>query len=194
MKLVFKSPLTKKSLSYMNLRTGLNSSGVVASLCYLGEDMPGEASGGARYRFGPFELNTGEESLARNGVRVKVQDLPYRLLVMLLERPGEIVTREEVRQRLWPENTFVEFDNSLGVAIRKVRDALNDDAETPRYIETIPRRGYRFRAPVTVQGSVEETAAEAPRQTPTEAGKNSGFASTSQIPPIARTVNPPLPL
>lgn len=69
---------------------------------------------------------------------------------MLLERPGEIVTRDEVRQCLWPENTFVEFDNSLGVAIRKVRDALNDDAEAPRYVETIPRRGYRFVAPVTV--------------------------------------------
>ena len=116
-------------------------------------------SGRPLYRFGPFELNTGEESLARNGIRVKVQDLPYRLLVMLMERPGEIVTREEVRQRLWPENTFVEFDNSLGVAIRKVRDALNDDAEAPRYVETIPRRGYRFVAPVTVLGS--ETPIEA---------------------------------
>lgn len=115
--------------------------------------MPGLGPKGTRYRFGPFELNAGEESLARNGTRVKVQDLPYRLLVMLLERPGEIVTREEVRQRLWPENTFVEFDNSLGVAIRKVRDSLNDDAEAPRYVETIPRRGYRFVAPVTVLGS-----------------------------------------
>ena len=112
--------------------------------------MAGLVPKGTRYRFGPFELNTGEESLARNGTRVKVQDLPYRLLVMLLERPGEIVTREEVRQRLWPDNTFVEFDNSLGVAIRKVRDALNDDAEAPRYVETVVRRGYRFVAPVTV--------------------------------------------
>ena len=86
---------------------------------------------------------------------MKVQDLPYRLLVMLLERPGEIVTREEVRQRLWPQNTFVEFDNSLGVAIRKVRDALNDDADTPRYVETLPRRGYRFVAPVTALGTVQ---------------------------------------
>jgi DNA-binding winged helix-turn-helix (wHTH) protein/tetratricopeptide (TPR) repeat protein len=115
--------------------------------------MAGAYPNGHRYRFGPFELNPVEESLARNGTRVKIQDLPYRLLVMLLERPGETVTREEVRQRLWPENTFVEFDNSLGVAIRKVRDALNDDAEAPRYVETVPRRGYRFVAPVTVSGS-----------------------------------------
>jgi DNA-binding winged helix-turn-helix (wHTH) protein/tetratricopeptide (TPR) repeat protein len=112
--------------------------------------MPGTAPKGIRYRFGPFELNTTEEALSRSGIRVKVQDLPYRLLIMLLERPGEIVTREEVRKRLWPEDTFVEFDNSLGVAIRKVRDALNDDAEAPRYVETIPRRGYRFVAPVKV--------------------------------------------
>jgi DNA-binding winged helix-turn-helix (wHTH) protein/tetratricopeptide (TPR) repeat protein len=115
--------------------------------------MPGLGPKGIRYRFGPFELDTDEESLARNGIRVKVQDLPYRLLAMLVERPGEIITREEVRQRLWPENTFVEFDNSLGVAIRKVRDSLNDDAEAPRYVETVPRRGYRFVAPVTVVGS-----------------------------------------
>src|SRR3984957_16418932 len=124
--------------------------------------MPGLAPNGPRYLFGPFELSTGEESLARNGARVKVQDLPYRLLVMLLERRGEIVTREEVRQRLWPENTFVEFDNSLGVAIRKVRDALNDDAEAPRYVETVPRRGYRFVAPVTILEPVRPPELPAP--------------------------------
>jgi DNA-binding winged helix-turn-helix (wHTH) protein/tetratricopeptide (TPR) repeat protein len=126
--------------------------------------MPGVVPNGPRYRFGPFELNTGEESLARSGTRVKVQDLPYRLLVMLLERPGEIVTREEVRQRLWPENTFVEFDNSLGVAVRKVRDALNDDAEEPRYVETLPRRGYRFVAPVTVLGADPPIRANLPSE------------------------------
>ena len=71
------------------------------------------AKNGGRYRFGPFELDPTAGRLARNGATVKLQDLPYRLLVMLVERPGEIVTREEVRQRLWPENTFVEFDNSL---------------------------------------------------------------------------------
>jgi DNA-binding winged helix-turn-helix (wHTH) protein/tetratricopeptide (TPR) repeat protein len=140
-------------------------------------------SGNARYRFGPFELNTGEDSLARNGTRVKVQDLPYRLLVMLLERPGEIVTREEVRQRLWPENTFVEFDNSLGVAIRKVRDALNDDAETPRYVETLPRRGYRFVAPVTVLGSETSIGAKPMSETPTTAP----MVATSNATPSGQT-------
>src|SRR5271154_2801102 len=115
--------------------------------------MTGVPANATHYRFGPFELNPEEGTLARNGIRVRLQDLPYRLLLMLVERPGEIVTREEVRQRLWPENTFVEFDNSLGVAIRKVRDSLGDDADTPRYVETIPRRGYRFLGPVTVLGS-----------------------------------------
>src|ERR1700728_4192903 len=131
--------------------------------------MAGVVPNGRLYRFGPFELNTREESLARNGTRVKAQDLPYRLLVMLLERPGEIVTREEVRQRLWPENTFVEFDSSLGVAIRKVRDALNDDADSPRYVETLPRRGYRFVAPVTVVDSAISIQANPLSQTLTGA-------------------------
>src|ERR1022692_3190449 len=153
MKLGFKSPLTRKRLFHINLRADFNwslASNPVLPSSDLGEVMPGLVPKGVRYRFGPFELNTGDESLARNGTRVKVQDLPYRLLEILVERPGEIVTREEVRQRLWPENTFVEFDNSLGVAIRKVRDALNDDAEAPSYVETVLRRGYRFVAPVTV--------------------------------------------
>src|ERR1035438_9745333 len=119
MKLRFKSSLTGKRLPDINLRAGINwSLGPLAVLPFqnLGRGVSGLVPKGTRYRFGPFELNTGEESLARNGTRVKVQDLPYRLLVMLLERPREIVTREEVRQRLWPENTFVEFDNSLGGA------------------------------------------------------------------------------
>ncbi|MGC2473174.1 MAG: tetratricopeptide repeat protein [Candidatus Sulfotelmatobacter sp.] len=112
--------------------------------------MPAAFEGKSRYRFGPFELDGSKSTLSRNGTQVKLQDLPYRLLVLLVEHQGETVSREEVRQRLWPENTFVEFDNSLGVAVRKVRDALNDDAEAPRYVETIPRRGYRFLAPVSI--------------------------------------------
>jgi DNA-binding winged helix-turn-helix (wHTH) protein/tetratricopeptide (TPR) repeat protein len=149
--------------------------------------MPGVTPNGPRYRFGPFELNTGEESLARNGTRVKVQDLPYRLLVMLVERPGEIVTREEVRQRLWPENTFVEFDNSLGVAIRKVRDSLNDDAEAPRYVETVPRRGYRFVAPVTVLEPVRSPDLPLPTASVTkESSVSSPIGATEAAHPYPR--------
>lgn len=130
--------------------------------------MPTPPSKVLRYRFGPFELDPLEGRLSRNGNRVKLQDLPCRLLVTLVERQGEIVTREEVRQWLWPGNTFVEFDNSLGVAIRKVRDSLGDDAEAPRYIETIPRRGYRFIAPVRTDGLATQAAptAETPGPSP----------------------------
>jgi DNA-binding winged helix-turn-helix (wHTH) protein/tetratricopeptide (TPR) repeat protein len=120
--------------------------------------MPGTPPKVARYRFGPFELDPEGSALARNGNPIRLQDLPFRLLLMLVERPGEVVTREEMRQRLWPENTFVEFDNSLGVAIRKIRESLNDQAEAPRYVATIPRRGYRFVAPVIVQGQEEPSA------------------------------------
>jgi DNA-binding winged helix-turn-helix (wHTH) protein/tetratricopeptide (TPR) repeat protein len=118
--------------------------------------LPGESSKKAVYKFGPFLLDTSAATLARNGNQLKLQDLPYRLLVILVERHGEIVSREEVRQLLWPQNTFVEFDNSLGVAIRKIRDAIGDNAEAPRYVETIPRRGYRFLAPVTTDSESQE--------------------------------------
>src|SRR5580698_4490183 len=168
MKLGFKCSLTKKCLLHINLRVDFNWGLALAAVLPssdLGKCMPGLGPKEIRYRFGPFELNTGEEALARNGTRVRVQDLPYRLLVMLLERPGEIITREEVRQRLWTDNTFVEFDNSLGVAIRKVRDSLDDDADTPRYLETIPRRGYRFVAPVTVVVPESLVSAKAPPET-----------------------------
>lgn len=100
------------------------------------------------YRFGVFTVDTGGSELLRKGVRVKLQEQPFRLLELLLQNAGEIVSRESVRQRLWPGNTFVEFDASLSVAVGKLREALGDDADNPRFIETIPRRGYRFVAPV----------------------------------------------
>ena len=103
------------------------------------------------YRFGLFLLDRGSGTLTRDSVRVRVQEQPFQLLLLLVERAGQIVLREEIRNRLWPQNTFVEFDKSLGVAVLKVREALGDDASNPRFIETIPRRGYRFIAPVKVE-------------------------------------------
>jgi DNA-binding winged helix-turn-helix (wHTH) protein len=99
-------------------------------------------------RFGVFEVDTRSGELLRQGSKVNLQDQPFQALLLLLERPGEVVTREELRKRLWPENTFVDFDRGLNKAINKLRVALRDDAETPRYIETLPQRGYRFIAPV----------------------------------------------
>jgi eukaryotic-like serine/threonine-protein kinase len=101
---------------------------------------------GTVYQFGPFEVDSNSGELLKNGSRVKLQDQPYRLLVALLENPGEVISREELRNRLWQEDTFVDFENGLRVAVRKLREALGDDAENPRYIETIPKRGYRFLA------------------------------------------------
>jgi len=136
--------------------------------------MPVPSSTAPKYRFGPFELDPRQSSLSRNGNRVKLQELPFRLLVMLVERGGELVTREEVRQRLWPENTFVEFDNSLGVAIRKVRDSLGDNADVPHYVETIPRRGYRFIAPVLTEGAAAPAPeVEAPLAVPVQETRRS---------------------
>ncbi len=103
------------------------------------------------YSFGLYVLDPGNGTLTRDSVRVRVQEQPFQLLLLLVERAGQIVSREEIRNRLWPQNTFVEFDKSLGVAVLKVREALGDDAGNPRFIETIPRRGYRFIAPVKVE-------------------------------------------
>ena len=102
----------------------------------------------SRVRFGTFEVDLEARELRRNGIRLKLQDQPFQLLAMFLERPGEVVTREAVRERLWPADTFVDFDHSLNTAIKKLRHALGDSAENPRFIETLARRGYRFIAPV----------------------------------------------
>src|ERR1700730_13019053 len=109
------------------------------------------------YRFGLYEANPATRELVREGVRIRLQEQPFRVLVMLLENRTEIVTRERLRQELWSQDTFVEFENSLRVAIGKIRDALNDDAENPRFVATVPRIGYRFLAPVSV---VEHPATE----------------------------------
>jgi len=98
--------------------------------------------------FSIFEADLGAGELRRNGAKVKLQEQPFRILAMLLERPGETVAREDLRARLWSADTFVDFDHSLNSAIRRLREALGDSAETPRFVETLGRRGYRFIAPV----------------------------------------------
>ena len=95
-------------------------------------------------RFGTFEVDLRAGELRKEGVRVKLQDQPFQILAMLLEQPGQVVTREELRRRLWPSDTFVDFDHSLNKAINKLREALEDTADNPRFVETLPRRGYRF--------------------------------------------------
>lgn len=102
------------------------------------------------YRFGTFEASPANNSLTRRGVKIKIQDQPFQLLLALLERAGAIVTREELRQKLWPEGTYVDFDGSLNAVLKRLRSVLDDDSGNPTFVETVPRQGYRFIAPVAV--------------------------------------------
>lgn len=117
--------------------------------------------GGPRlFRFGVFEADLENARLTRKGVRIRLQEQPFTILAMLLERSGQIVTREELRQKLWPEGTYVGFDGSLNAALNRLRSALDDDADNPRFVETIPKRGYRFIAPVKVDESAAPVTTE----------------------------------
>jgi eukaryotic-like serine/threonine-protein kinase len=122
-------------------------------------------------RFGSFEADFGERKLTKGGIRIRLQEQPFLILALLLERPGQVVTREEIRQKLWAHDTFVEFDDALNTAVRKLRTALSDSADNPRFLETVPRRGYRFVAPVTMPASrsTEKTNVPDPGTVPTTA-------------------------
>jgi cholera toxin transcriptional activator len=111
-------------------------------------------SAGKIVRFGVFAADLAAGELRKNGVRIRLQEQPFQLLALLLGRPAEVVTREELRQKLWPADTFVDFDHSLNTAVNKIREALGDSASSPRYVETLARRGYRFVA--TVERDPEE--------------------------------------
>jgi DNA-binding winged helix-turn-helix (wHTH) protein len=119
-------------------------------------------------RFGVFELDYSARELRKNGAKLRLQEQPFQVLVLLLERGGDLVTREEMRQKLWPADTFVDFDHSLNTAVNKLREPLRDSASSPRYIETLARRGYRFIAPVetaavqTGSGSAGSSAVNPP--------------------------------
>jgi DNA-binding winged helix-turn-helix (wHTH) protein len=111
-------------------------------------------------RFGVFELDPRSGELRRSGYRIKIQEQPFKVLMTLLEHPGEVVKREELQRLIWPEESFGDFDHALSVAVGKLRTALNDSAEAPRFIETLSRRGYRFigdniQLPSVANGSVE---------------------------------------
>src|SRR6266446_5511278 len=112
------------------------------------------------FRFGAFQLDLRARELRRNGVKVRVPDQSIQVLAMLLEYPGEMVTREELHHRLWPNGTIVEFDHSINAVIKRLRQALEDSAEDPKFIETLPRRGYRFL--VAVDQPASEVAAAPP--------------------------------
>jgi TolB-like protein/DNA-binding winged helix-turn-helix (wHTH) protein len=120
-------------------------------------------------RFGVFDVDLEEAELRKSGIRIKLREQSFQILAMLLERPGHIVSREEIQQRLWPGNTFVDFDHSLNSSIHRLREALGDDPDSPRFVETVHRRGYRFIAPVETTLAADNPATE-----------------ETKVPPIAR--------
>ena len=132
---------------------------------------------GVRYRFGTYEADVRAGELLRDGSKIKLQEQPFQVLIVLLERAGDIITREDLRQRLWPSDTFVDFDHSLNTAINKLREALRDSAANPRFIETKARRGYRFIAPVQVVTPVPANV--------NEPARSESPATTAPTPPVA---------
>src|SRR5580692_10457690 len=119
-----------------------------------------EARPTRRYRFGAFEVDSATGELRRTGVRVKLHSQPFQVLLMLLERPGEMLTREEICRELWPDGTFVDYEHGVNSAVNRLREALGDKASNPRFVETLARRGYRFLVPVE-RISLEEEKEEA---------------------------------
>src|SRR5215472_14484968 len=114
-----------------------------------------------KLRLGEFEIDLHSAEVQRNGNKFVLQGQPFQVLAILLEKPGELVTREELKKRLWSADTFVDFDHSLNKAVNRLRETLSDSADTPRYIQTLPRRGYRF---------IAEIASDQGSETPTISG------------------------
>ena len=127
-------------------------------------------------RFGMFELDLTAGELRKNGAKLRLQGQPLQVLILLLQHAGDVVTREDLRQKLWLSDTFVDFDHSLNTAVNKLRDTLGDSASSPRYIETLTRRGYRFIAPVKLE--------ESPSARPSTALKQAELVSSSTVAPV----------
>ena len=145
-------------------------------------------------RFGAFELDSNSGELRKSGLKIHLREQPFRILTMLLERPGEIITREEIQKILWPNDTVVEFEHSINAAIKSLRAALGDDADNPCFVETLPRRGYRFIAPV--DGAV--AALRRPTRSPPRARSCRttqpmvGAGSPRRLPALGRPQGSPL--
>ena len=135
-------------------------SGILLGQSFLMEDLKHRSP---LIRFGIFEVDVDARELSRQGLKVKLQEQPFQVLMRLLEHAGEVVTREDLQKELWPADTFVDFERGLNRAINKLREALGDDAESPRFIATLPRRGYRFLAPVEYPAGREVLGANASR-------------------------------
>ena len=142
-------------------------------------------------RFGVFEADFESRQLTKNGFRIRLQEKPFQLLMLLLEQPGVVLTREELKEKLWPSDTFVEFDVGLNTAVKKLRGALNDSADNPRFVETVPRLGYRFVAPISVAGP--ESASVVDQEVVVPAGEESSESIVSAVASSDATPQPKLP-
>jgi DNA-binding winged helix-turn-helix (wHTH) protein len=143
--------------------------------------MPEDHHLSGRLRFGVFEVDLRAGELRKHGLRVRLQEQPFQVLALLLDHPGEVVTREELQKKLWPADTFVDFDHGLNKAINKIRDALSDSAESPRFVETVARRGYRFLAEVRAVDTTPVRGPESRIEAPSEA-KDHGPANLAEGP------------
>jgi len=152
---------------------------------------PQTGPGAQLIRFGVFELDLAAAELRKSGVRIRLQEQPFLVLSLLLQRPGEVITREDLRQQLWPADTFVDFDHSLNTAVNKLREALGDSASTPRYVETLARRGYRFIAPVEFMGLERAEATATAKGPPSTSGESTQPADTT--PAMHPDLEVPLP-
>src|SRR5215471_11086824 len=144
-------------------------------------------------RFATFEVDVRAGELRKQGKRIKLQEQPLQVLVVLLQRAGDVVTREELRSQIWLKDTFVDFDNSLNTAINKLREALGDAADNPRFVETLPRRGYRFIAPVEYAGLATDSPAEVqvdviPREIAGRVAVTASATRAKKIPGLTRLV------
>jgi DNA-binding winged helix-turn-helix (wHTH) protein len=150
--------------------------------------MPMEGTGRI-FGFGVFEADEGRGELRKHGIRIKLHAQPFQVLVMLLERPAEVVAREDMRNRLWGSDTFVDFDHGLNSAVNKIREALDDSAAQPRYVETVSGKGYRFIAPVAVKAAgalAPPDPRQAQPQEPDTAASNRLLSATEELPHAPR--------
>ena len=154
-----------------------------------------ESSAGPVYQFGDFQVDPRSGELRKRGIKIKLQDQPLRVLVALLDNPGQVVSREQLQKNLWPDGTYVDYENAINSAVRKLRDALNDNADNPRFIETLTRRGYRFIAPVSRSGdspvipfaapSADEAPVTVVEQTEKPGGRSRTHPSAKVALPVA---------
>lgn len=146
-----------------------------------------DAGTSPRYRFGAFEADVSTQELRKQGIRIKLNAQPFQVLILLLQRPGEVLTREQIYRHLWPDGTFVDSEHGVNSAVNRLREALGDNASNPRFVETLSRRGYRFVAPVEridpgefvsprVSGPTESNPSD-----PALAGPDAGFTFENGI-------------